>query len=67
MRIYRLFIFIIFIILNIKNLYAQDIKIERIIGNEIITNIDVENHSNLLIALNENLKSIEKKNYITMY
>ncbi len=67
MRIYRLLVFTIFIILNIKNLYAQDIKIERIIGNEIITNIDVENQFNLLIALNENLKSIEKKklyNYV---
>ena len=60
MRIYRLLVFTIFIILNIKNLYAQDIKIERIIGNEIITNIDVDNQFNLLIALNENLKSIEK-------
>ena len=60
MKIYRLLVFTFFIILNIKNLYAQDIKIERIIGNEIITNIDVDNQFNLLIALNENLKSIEK-------
>ena len=67
MRIYNLLIFIFFITLNIKNLYAKDLKIERIVGNEIITNIDVENHFNLLIALNEDLKKIEKNkmyNYV---
>ena len=67
MRLYNLLIIIFFITLNIKNLYAKDLKIERIVGNEIITNIDVENHFNLLIALNEDLKKIEKNkmyNYV---
>lgn len=60
MRLHKLPVIIFLIILSIKSLYAKDLKIERIVGNEIITNIDVENQFNLLIALNEDLKNIEK-------
>ena len=60
MRLHKLPVIIFLIILIIKSLYAKDLKIERIVGNEIITNIDVENQFNLLIALNEDLKNIEK-------
>ena len=60
MRLHKLPVIIFLIIFSIKSLYAKDLKIERIVGNEIITNIDVENQFNLLIALNEDLKNIEK-------
>ena len=43
MRLHKLPVIIFLIILSIKSLYAKDLKIERIVGNEIITNIDVEN------------------------
>ena len=60
MRLHKLPVIIFLIIFSIKSLYAKDLKIERIVGNEIITNIDVENQFNLLIALNKDLKNIEK-------
>ena len=46
MRLHKLPVIIFLIILSIKSLYAKDLKIERIVGNEIITNIDVENQFN---------------------
>ena len=53
----------IFIFLIISSIFAQgkDIKIVMKINNEIITNIDIENEYNYLIALNKNLENIEKE------
>ena len=62
-------IVIIFLISIFYNnlVFAIDIKIKAKVNNEIITNIDVENHFNLLIALNEDLKKTKKNkmyNYV---
>jgi peptidyl-prolyl cis-trans isomerase SurA len=53
----------VFIFLMISSISAQgeDVKIVMKINNEIITNIDIENEYNYLIALNKNLENIEKE------
>ena len=54
-------IFVIsFIIFYSNFLIASEIKIERIVGNEIITNLDVEKQYKLLTSLNKDLVNVEK-------
>ena len=43
---------------------ANEVKIVSKIGNEIITNIDVENEYNYLITLNTSLKDVDKNQVI---
>ena len=61
------FLSFIFIFLMISSIFAQgeDVKIVMKINNEIITNIDIENEYNYLIALNKNLENIEKEKIFT--
>ena len=55
------FILIIILTFNYSNLSAiENVKILLKINNEIITNIDVENEYNYLIALNNDFKKIQK-------
>ena len=51
---------IFFLIININNVLCNEASIKFKINNEIITNIDIEKEYNYLIALNTNLKSLEK-------
>ena len=51
---------ILFIIFYSNFLIASEIKIERIVGNEIITNLDVEKQYKLLTSLNKDLVNVEK-------
>ena len=57
------FFFIVFLInfIFFPNLYSQEnVYIELKIEDEIITNIDINNEKNYLIALNNNLKNLNK-------
>jgi len=55
------FFYILIIVLNFNNLLAIESKIIYKIQNEIITNIDIKNEYNYLLALNKNLKSLPKE------
>jgi len=56
------FILIIILTFNYSNLSAiENVKIVLKINNEIITNVDIKNEYNYLIALNNDLKKIEKE------
>ena len=59
-KIYKFFLILIFILISI-NIYAKEIKIISKINNEIITNIDLENHIKYLLITNSNLKDLNKK------
>ena len=48
------------LVLNSSSLYAE-IFIKAKVNNEIITNLDIKNEKNYLIALNPKLKNLEKK------
>ena len=48
------------LVLNSPSLYAE-IFIKAKVNNEIITNLDIKNEKNYLIALNPKLKNLEKK------
>jgi len=58
--IYQLIFLIIFSVI----LKAKEVKIVTKIGEEIITNIDVENEYNYLTTLNKSLKQVSKKQVI---
>ena len=46
----------------VSNSYSEEkVYIELKIENEIITNIDINNEKNYLIALNNNLENLDKK------
>ena len=58
------YIFVLLILFNCKNLYSSNVYIELKIGNEIITNFDIEKEKKYLLALNNNLSQVpEKKLY----
>ena len=59
MKKYFLLTLILSIILNFK--LASEIFIQTKINNEIISNIDVKNEKNYLLALNPNLRSLSDK------
>ena len=56
-----LFIFFLFLIFN--KAHSIETKIIHKIQNEIITNIDIKNEFKYLVALNNNLKDLDKKKY----
>ncbi len=56
-----LYIFILLLFLTNNSISEKKIMIELKIGNEILTNIDIEIEQNYLISLNNNLKNIPKK------
>ena len=53
--------FLVIFILNFSNLLAIESKIIYKIQNQIITNVDIKNEYNYLLALNNNLKSLPKE------
>jgi len=53
-----IFIIILFFV-NVVD--SKELKIIKVIGDEIITNVDLDNQYNFFIALNEELKKIEQK------
>ena len=55
------FLFILYFSLNIVSVYGIETKIVHNIQNEIITNIDIKNEFKYLLALNNNLKTLEKE------
>ena len=55
------YIVIIFLFLTNNSISEKKVIIELKIGSEILTNIDIEKEQNYLIALNNNLKDISKK------
>ena len=57
----KLFIFLNIFFLLINNSFSFENKIILKIDNEIITVIDIENEKNYLIALNPNIKNLDKK------
>ncbi len=59
--VYQLILLVIFSL----SLKANEVKIISKIGEEVITNIDVENEYNYLITLNKSLKEINKDQVIT--
>ena len=54
-------LFIFFIFFQFNNILAIESKIIYRIGNEIITNIDIKNEFKYLLALNDNLRELDKK------
>jgi len=67
MNKFKIIIAITIFILSFKNLYSKELKIVKIVGNEIITNIDINNQSRLLVSLNQNLNNVDSNeiyNYV---
>ena len=56
-----IFTFIFLAILSFQSLAEENISIAYKINNEIITNIDIKKESSYLIALNNQLKNLDKK------
>ena len=56
---------IIFFFIVFLNLYANEVKIVAKIGNDIITNIDIENEYKYLITLNKSLEDIDKNQLLS--
>ena len=54
------YLLIFFLCLIFNNAYSIEIKIIHKIQNEIITNIDIKNEFRYLVALNNNLKELDK-------
>ena len=55
------YIFFLLILFKFSNLYSSEVYIELKIENEIITNFDIEKEEKYLLALNNNLTQIPKK------
>ena len=55
------YIFFLLILFKFSNLYSGEVYIELKIENEIITNFDIEKEEKYLLALNNNLTQIPKK------
>ena len=56
-----LFYLLIIVFFNVTDLKTNEVKIIDKVGNEVITNIDIDNEYKYLIALNNNYNSIEKE------
>ena len=56
----KLFFVIFFLTLFISNVSSNEVRIEFKVDNEIITNIDINKEYRYLIALNNNLQTLEK-------
>ena len=58
-------LFVYFLFINFKIAYSE-VFIKAKVNNQIITNIDVKNEKNYLLALNPNLRNLSQKN-INLY
>ena len=58
---YFFFLIILFSIISNKSIYSSEVYVVSKVNNMIITNVDVENEYRYLIALNNDLKNIDKK------
>ena len=58
---YRIFLIMYFLIININNVVSGEVNIQIKIDNEIITNVDIEREYRYLTALNNSFQSLEKK------
>ena len=58
-------VFVYFLFINFKIAYSE-VFIKAKVNNQIITNIDVKNEKNYLLALNPNLRNLSQKN-INLY
>ena len=58
---YFFFLIILFNIISNKSIYSSEVYVVSKVNNIIITNVDVENEYRYLIALNNDLKNIDKK------
>jgi len=58
---YRVFLIMYFLIININNVVSGEVNIQIKIDNEIITNVDIEREYRYLTALNSSFQSLEKK------
>jgi len=58
---YRVFLIMYFLIININNVASGEVNIQIKIDNEIITNVDIEREYRYLTALNPSFQSLEKK------
>ena len=58
---FRFFLILFFLIININNVLSNEVNIQFKINNKIITNVDIEKEYRYLAALNTNLKKLEKK------
>ena len=58
---YRFFLILFFLIININNVLPNEVNIQFKIDNKIITNIDIEKEYRYLAALNTSLQTLEKK------
>ena len=58
---YFFFLIILFSIISNKSIYSNEVYVVSKVNNIIITNVDVENEYRYLIALNNDLKNIDKK------
>ena len=58
---YFFFLIILFSIISNKSVYSSEVYVVSKVNNIIITNVDVENEYRYLIALNNDLKNIDKK------
>ena len=58
---YRIFLIMYFLIININNVVSGEVNIQIKIDNEIITNVDIEREYRYLTALNPSFQSLEKK------
>lgn len=61
----KVFFFLIFIF-NTNNLYALQSNIVYKIENEIITNTDIKNEFNYLLAFNSQLKNLENEKIFSL-
>ena len=61
----KLFFFfgLIFLLINSNHIESKEVKIATKIGNQIITNIDIENEYRYLISLNNDYSKLEKIKY----
>ena len=58
---YRFFLILFFLIININNVLPNEVNIQFKIDNKIVTNIDIEKEYRYLVALNTSLRTLEKK------
>ena len=58
---YRFFLILFFLIININNVLPNEVNIQFKIDNKIVTNIDIEKEYRYLAALNTSLQTLEKK------
>ena len=58
--------FIIILFSNYDYLESKEVKILTKIGNQIITNIDIENEYKYLVSLNKDYQKLEKIKYLIL-